>query len=95
VFATNDTDLVIDIDGYFAPPASGGLSLYNLSPCRVLDTRNPSGAPPFSGTLGVNVAGSPCAPSGNAQAYIFSATVVPTGRDHRAAEIAPVQRQGS
>ena len=40
-FAANDTDLVIDINGYFAPSGSGGLSLYNVTPCRVLDTRNP------------------------------------------------------
>jgi hypothetical protein len=78
VFASNDTDLVIDIDGYFAPSA-GGLSLYTLTPCRVLDTRNPPGAPPFSGIEGVNVAGSLCAPPDNAQAYIFNATVVPSG----------------
>ena len=39
VFATNNTDLVIDINGYFAPPGTGGLSLYNLTPCRVIDTR--------------------------------------------------------
>ena len=37
VFVTNDTELIIDINGYFAPPASGGLSLYNLAPCRVYD----------------------------------------------------------
>jgi hypothetical protein len=34
---------------------------------------------PFSGELTVNVAGSTCAPSSNAQAYVFNATVVPTG----------------
>jgi alpha-tubulin suppressor-like RCC1 family protein len=79
VFAANDTDLVIDINGYFAPSGAGGLSLYNLTPCRVLDTRNPSGVPPFGGTQSVSVAGSLCAPPGNAQAYIFSATVVPSG----------------
>src|SRR5271166_398555 len=38
-FASNDTDLVIDINGYFAAPGQGGLSLYPMTPCRVLDTR--------------------------------------------------------
>jgi len=79
VYVTNDTDLVIDINGYFAPPGAGGLSLYNLTPCRVLDTREPPGSPPFNGTLNVNVAGSACGVPDSAQAYIFNATVVPPG----------------
>ena len=57
VFATNATDVVIDINGYFAPPGAGGLSLYNLIPCRVLDTRTPAGAPAVSGVRSVFVAG--------------------------------------
>lgn len=32
LFATDNSDMAIDINGYFAAPASGGLSLYNLSP---------------------------------------------------------------
>ncbi len=78
VYASDPTDLVIDIDGYFATPGQGGLSLYAVYPCRVLDTRGPGGnGPPFSGTLTVDVLGSPCAPSSQAQAYVFNATVVP------------------
>ncbi len=78
-WATNDTDLVIDIDGYFAPAGAGGLSLYAVAPCRVIDTRKGNGA--FSGVLSppVNVADSVCAPSSTAQAYVLNATVVPTG----------------
>jgi hypothetical protein len=79
VFATNDTELVIDINGYFAPAAAGGLSLYNLAPCRILDTRDPGGAPPFNGAQSVSVAGSLCTVPAAAQAYVFSATVVPSG----------------
>ena len=48
--------LLIDINGYFAPPAAGGLSLYALTPCRVLDTRKVGNGQPFSGRLTVNVA---------------------------------------
>ena len=79
VYPTNDTDLVIDINGYFAPAGQGGLSLYGVSPCRVIDTR-PLG-PPFSGTLSppVDVVDSPCGVPSLAQAYVFNATVVPTG----------------
>lgn len=79
VYATNDTEVIIDINGYFAPPASGGHSLYNLTPCRVLDTRD-NGGQPFSGTLDVNVAsGSSCPVPTVAQSYVLNSTVVPSG----------------
>ena len=42
-YATNDTDLIVDISGYFVPPAANTLQFYPLPPCRVLDTRNPAG----------------------------------------------------
>jgi hypothetical protein len=79
-YATNDTDLVIDINGYFAAPGSGGLSLYTISPCRALDTRK--NALGFSGQLRIpvlGVPGNPCALSGTAQALVFNATVFPRG----------------
>ena len=38
-YVTDDTDLMVDADGYFAPPGTGGLSFYALTPCRVIDTR--------------------------------------------------------
>jgi hypothetical protein len=75
----NNTDLIIDINGYFAAAGSGAnpMSLYNLTPCRVLDTRQiPSGSP-FSGELTVNVDGSPCAVPLSATGYVLNATVVP------------------
>lgn len=76
-FASDDTDLLIDIDGYFAVVGQGGLSFYSLTPCRVLDTR-PNG---FSGTLSppVDVLGSPCGVPSQAQAYVFNATALPVG----------------
>ena len=79
-YSSNDTDLVIDINGYFAPAGAGGLSFYSLAPCRVIDTRNPAGTRPFSGTLTVNVTGSGCGTPSTAQAYVFNATVVPMVR---------------
>jgi hypothetical protein len=45
----------------------------------VFDSRVPAGTPPFSATINVNVAGSPCAVPIAAQAYVFNATVVPPG----------------
>jgi len=79
VFVTNTTDVVVDINGYFAPVAAGALSLYTLPPCRVLDTRSPAGTPPFVGALDVNVIGSGCGGTTGGQAYVFNATVVPSG----------------
>ncbi|MGO9561940.1 MAG: hypothetical protein ACLPPV_04750 [Candidatus Korobacteraceae bacterium] len=78
VYAYNTTDLLIDIDGYFAAPGTGGLSLYPVAPCRVLDTRQNNGQP-FQDEKTVNVVGSVCAPPSSAAAYIFNATVVPPG----------------
>jgi len=79
VFASNDTDVVIDVNGYFAAPGAGGLSLYPVAPCRVIDTRTVGNGQPFVGELTVNVVGGPCAPPSTAQAYTFNATVVPSG----------------
>lgn len=71
------TDLLIDVNGYFAAPGQGGLSLYPTAPCRVLDTRSGNG--PFGGTLNppVDVLGSPCGVASQSQAYVFNATVLP------------------
>ena len=78
VFPSNDTDLVIDVNGYFAAPGGkNALSLYPAAPCRVLDTRNANGA--FVGELTVDVVDSVCGPPSTAQAYVFNATVVPSG----------------
>ena len=48
-FPTDDIDLLIDVNGYFAPADVGGLSLYGQTPCRVLDTRGSGGA--FNGMI--------------------------------------------
>ncbi len=79
VYPSQSTDLLVDINGYFATADTGGMQLYPTTPCRVIDTRN-GGGQPFSGELTVNVVGSACAPSVNAQAYVLNATVIPSGR---------------
>jgi len=44
VFVTDDADMVIDINGYFAPStAATDLSIYTVTPCRVMDTRGTTG----------------------------------------------------
>ena len=78
VFPSNDTDLVIDVNGYFAAPGAGGLSLYPTAPCRVVDTRQAGNGQPFVGELTVSVEGSICAPPNTAQSYVLNATVVPS-----------------
>jgi hypothetical protein len=76
IFASDLADVILDVNGYFAPPATGGLSLYTVSPCRALDTRSGLGA--FDGTLTVPIHGSTCAPPTTAKAYVLNATVVPS-----------------
>ena len=49
LFSSNTTDVLIDINGYFAPPAAQGLAFYPVTPCRVADTRLGFG---FSGAFG-------------------------------------------
>jgi hypothetical protein len=76
IYVSDASDVILDINGYFAPPATGGLSLYTVAPCRALDTRAGAGA--FEGTLTVPIHASTCAPPATAQAYVLNATVVPT-----------------
>ena len=76
LFASNSTDLVIDVNGYFAPMTTGGLSLYSVTPCRVLDTRQAAGATPLNGKSDVPITGGPCGVP-TAPAYVLSATVAP------------------
>jgi Bacterial Ig-like domain (group 3)/FG-GAP-like repeat len=77
VYASDAIDVILDVNGYFAAPSANGLSLYTVTPCRVVDTRNDAGA--FTGTLLVDVETSACAPSSTAKAYVLNATAVPSG----------------
>ena len=77
VYVTNDTDLLIDINGYFAPAGQGGLSLYAPTVCRLLDTRQIG--PPVDGERTVAVATTGCIVPSTAQAYVLNATVLPQG----------------
>ena len=71
--------MLVDVDGYFAPPQSGGLSFYALTPCRVIDTRQTGNGQPFTGELTVPVETSPCGPPSTSEGYVFNATVIPQG----------------
>jgi len=83
-FASDTTQLVVDINGYFAPPGAGGLNFYNVSPCRIADTRNangPLGGPIMSGgtTRTFPVLSSACLLPAGAAAYSLNMTIVPSG----------------
>jgi hypothetical protein len=83
VFATNDTHVVIDINGYFGPPGlPAPLSFYPMTPCRIADTRLGSGT--FGGpvmhaaeTRSYPVSQSGCGIPATARAYSLNVTVVP------------------
>jgi len=80
VYATDSTDLIVDVSGYYAAPASGGLALYNITPCRAYDSRGSNlQAAPINGTGSQGIIGGACAGriSGTAQSIVMNATVVP------------------
>jgi hypothetical protein len=85
VYVTNATDVVLDMDGYFAAPgSSGALTFYPVTPCRVADTRNADG--PFGGpemeaqsTRSFAIPASACNIPNTAAAYSLNVTVVPDG----------------
>jgi len=83
-YATNDTDLIVDINGYFVPPAAASLQFYPLTPCRILDTRNANGTfggPSIAGNTSRSfpMPSSPCGAPARAAAYSLNVTVVPHG----------------
>jgi len=86
VFASNPTHAIIDINGYFVSVAGGasGLAFYAVTPCRLADTRNATGAfggPILAPSLNRNfpVLSGACGIPANAQAYAMNFTVVPSG----------------
>jgi len=87
VMPSGNTDFIIDINGYLAPPTSAGLHFYVVTPCRVADTRTSQG---FAGSLGppslaagttrdFPILASNCGIPSTAEAYSLNMTVVPQG----------------
>ncbi|MGD0137115.1 MAG: SBBP repeat-containing protein, partial [Bryobacteraceae bacterium] len=84
VYASANTNLVIDINGYFAPPGStGALNFYPLAPCRVADTRGNGfggsfGPPALVGgdTRSFPMPSSGCGIPSSAHAYSLNLTAV-------------------
>jgi hypothetical protein len=77
VYVSQAADVVVDINGYFAPPAGNALSFYGLTPCRIWDTRRDGTKQPLDGVTSVSVAGSGCGIPDSAQAVVLNATVLP------------------
>lgn len=48
-YASDTTDLVVDINGFFAVPGPGRLNFHTVSPCRFVDTRGANG--PLGGPI--------------------------------------------
>ena len=84
VFATNTTDVVLDIDGYFVPASNTtALAFYPITPCRLVDTRKQPPAVPIGGPALVGgqsrtfpIAGI-CNLPASAQAYSLNFAAVP------------------
>jgi hypothetical protein len=85
VYVSDKTDVLFDINGYFAPPSNSGLQFFAVSPCRVADTRPAAAFPGFFGaptmaageTRAFPVPSSFCGLPLDAAAYSFNFTVVP------------------
>ncbi len=79
LYVTDNTDLAVDINGYFAPITTGAQSFYNVSTCRTLDTRSSGNGAPVDGTLTVNLLSSICLfGAQTASAVVLNVTAVPT-----------------
>jgi DNA-binding beta-propeller fold protein YncE len=88
VYVTDTTNVILDIDGYFAPSTSQTLQFYPLMPCRVVDTRQTNfpqglGAPSFHAMEARELpvfTNSPCFQvlTMTPLAYSFNVTVVPS-----------------
>ena len=83
MYVSDTTNVVIDINGYFALASDSTMAFYPLTPCRVADTRNPNdqglGAPSLSGGVPRDfpILKSNCAIPGSALAYSLNFTAVP------------------
>jgi len=86
IYASGQTDLVLDVNGYFKAPGSPGALLFHpVPPCRLADTRDPTPRPTGGPAMPGNtqrtfpVAATSCGIPSGAQAYSLNVTVVPAG----------------
>lgn len=85
VFATDATDVILDINGYFVAGANpSALAFYPVTPCRIADTRNPAaalGGPSLAmqSARAFPILNSSCELPANSQAYSLNFAAVPKG----------------
>lgn len=82
VYVSDASEVILDISGYFE--GSAGSAYYADTPCRVADTRWPTG--PLGGPImgggtrrSFSIPAGPCSIPANATAYAMNYTVVPAG----------------
>jgi len=86
IFVSDPADVIIDINGYFAPPGGGALAFYAVTPCRIVDTRAGGGKTgafgppslPFNEERDIPVPSAGCGIPSTALAYSLNATVLPS-----------------
>jgi len=74
-------DVVVDLEGYYAPPAGSSLAgeYFPLTPARILDTRGSGGTPLGPNSVGnLTVAGAGGVPSTGVSAVLLNVTVTDT-----------------
>jgi len=81
IYSTDNTNVVIDINGYFAPASNAGLAFYPVTPCRVADTRVATqwfaNSPIAAGTTRTFAISGACGVPTTAQAYSLNLTAIP------------------
>jgi len=78
IYVSDETDVIIDIDGYFAPPGPGGLAFFPVSPCRAASTVIYAGTSP---SFGIGSEGA-CPPFPSAAAYSLNVTAIPPSQEY-------------
>jgi hypothetical protein len=86
VFASDKTDVVLDVNGYFVPATDpNGLAFFPITPCRVSDSRKATGLMVGAFTSGqtrtLPVLASTCGIPATAKAYALNfAAIIPQGK---------------
>jgi len=79
--ASQATDFILDVNGYFGPPSDTGLYFNPVTPCRIADTRQNFGGPILASSVVRTIvpAATSCGIPLSARAHLVNATVVPPG----------------
>lgn len=82
IFATDETDIVIDVSGYFVSESESTFHL--MQPCRIVDTRIANGLLGFPSIPALTerslpILGSDCGLPASAEAYSVNLTAIPKG----------------